>query len=85
MQYEHLVACPYCGQMQIVTTNQEEEIQEMLDQKAIIRCKCPEAEVYKGMRETEYAIREMLGEGGGSILTKPSRMMKSVLCAACAK
>lgn len=85
MQYEHPVACPYCGQMQIVTTNQEEEIQEMLDQKAILRCKCPEAEVYKGMRETEYAIREMLGEGGGSILTKPSRMMKSAPCAACAK
>lgn len=64
MKFEHQAPCPHCGQVIIISTDRAEETEEILAQQAVLRCKCPEAGIQRGMRETDYAIREMLGDGG---------------------
>lgn len=64
MLFEHQAACPYCGQMRIISTAQENETPEALSKLAAAKCDCPEAEFQRGVRNTEIAISEVLGEGG---------------------
>ena len=65
MNTEYRAACPYCGQVIMLELSLTEDADEAsLVNKAGKICKCLEATIQRGMRATEPAIQEMIGEGG---------------------
>jgi hypothetical protein len=63
---QHQTPCPYCGQIISfqLTLAEQAEFDGNLERKAAALCKCPEANFHRGMRATEQAINEIIGEGG---------------------
>lgn len=70
MKFERQAECPFCGQIILVTCDREDDAGEILSNKAVMKCDCRQAELHRGIKNTEAAIAGVLGEGGAKALRR---------------